>query len=113
MRLLMRVACEDGKGCAACGARGSRSTGTRGRELLSAALPGAVEASREEDAGREKDGICAEHRAEGPWGGERRGGLEAALPGVTASSPRAGRGCYSDAEDAGAERSRRAGARTW
>lgn len=94
--------------------RGSGSTGTRRRgELLSAALPGAVEASREEDAGREKDGICAEHGAEGPRGGERRRGREAAQPGVTAASPRSGRGCYSDAEDAGAERSRRDGARTW
>lgn len=106
----MRVACEDGKGCAACGARGTGSSGT---ELLSAALSGGLEASREEDAWREKDGICAVHGAEGPWGGERRGGREAVQPGVTAASPRSGRGCYSDAEDAGAVRSLRDGARTW
>lgn len=59
----MRVACEDGKGCAACGATGA--PGPAGESSLARRCQEAVEASREEDAGREKDGICAEHGAEG------------------------------------------------
>lgn len=105
----MRVVSEDGKGCAACGVRGSGSTGTRGRELLSAACRGAGEASGRRMPGGRRTGLvpARSRRAVGRGAAGRR------HSGVTAASPRAGRGCYSDAEDAGAERSRRDGARTW